>query len=250
MKPEVHVFPDLDTLSHAAAEMLVERSRQALTNRGRFLIALSGGGTPSRLYGLLPHLPYRDQISWRGVHVFWGDERCVAPDDPQSNYGQARATFLGQVPVPAENIHRVKGELPPEEAAEDYAVVLERYADAPLTWPRFDVVLLGMGEDGHTASLFPGSEVETSKPTLAVSGHYQGRPAWRVTLTPPVINAAASVVFLAAGSAKAQTLAKVLHGQYQPKQLPAQRIQPSDGDLIWLVDNEAAEGLSPLIVEE
>jgi 6-phosphogluconolactonase len=215
-----------------------------VSERGRFLIALSGGGTPSRLYQLLPQPPYREQISWSETHVFWGDERCVAPDDPQSNYRQAWDAFLKHVPVLPENIHRVRGELAPEEAAREYALVLRQFADPPLEWPRFDVVLLGMGEDGHTASLFPRSQIEASTPTLAVRGDYQGRPAWRVTLTARVLNAASTVVFLAAGAAKAHTLAKVLHGEYRPKDLPVQRIRPSDGELIWLVDRDAAKGLN------
>ena len=243
MKTQVRVFDDLEALSRAAAEIVAERSGRAVTGRGRFLIALSGGGTPSRLFQLLPQEPYRDQINWAHMHVFWGDERCVAPDDAQSNYRQAWEAFLKHVPVPPENIHRVKGELAPEEASRDYAVVLRQFAEPPLEWPRLDLVLLGMGEDGHTASLFPGSETKASSPTLAVRGDYQGRPAWRVTLTPRVLNAASTVAFLAAGAAKAQTLAKVLHGRRQPKDLPAQRIRPRDGELIWLVDREAAEGL-------
>jgi 6-phosphogluconolactonase len=244
MKPEIRVFDDLEGLSRAAAEMVVDRSRRAVSGRGRFLVALSGGGTPAGLYQLLPQPPYRDQISWADMQVFWGDERCVAPDDPQSNYRQAWEAFLRHVPVQPQNIHRVKSELTPQEAANDYAVVLKQYSEGSLEWPRFDLVLLGMGEDGHTASLFPGSEVETSAPTLAVSGHYQGRPAWRVTLTPPVLNAAGAVVFMAAGTAKSHTLERVLRGPYRPRELPAQRVQPSDGELIWLVDRDAAADLN------
>jgi 6-phosphogluconolactonase len=250
LKPEMRVFEGVEELSHAAAQIIVERSRRAVADRGRFLIALSGGGTPSRLYQLLAQPPYREQITWAGIHVFWGDERCVAPDDPQSNYRQAWDTFLKQVRVPPENIHRVKAELPPREAASDYALALKKYSEGPLAWPRFDLVLLGMGEDGHTASLFPGSDVQTSVPALAVSGHYQGRPAWRVTLTPPVFNAAALVVFLAAGAAKSRTLEQVLRGPYQPRDLPAQRIQPSHGELIWLVDHDAAAVLSTATAQE
>jgi 6-phosphogluconolactonase len=250
MKQDVREFADLDALSHAAAQMIVERSRRAVADRGRFLIALSGGGTPSRLYHLLAKPPYRREISWADIHVFWGDERCVSPDDPQSNYRQAWDSFLKQVRVPPHNIHRVKAELAPQKAASDYALVLKEYSQAPLEWPRFDLVLLGMGEDGHTASLFPGSEVQASIPTLAVSGNYQGRPAWRVTLTPPVLNAAAAVIFLAAGAAKARTLEQVLLGKHRPRELPAQRIHPSDGELIWLVDRDAATGLQAVTKQE
>ena len=250
MKPEIRVFADLEALSRAAADVLVDLSRRAIADRGRFLVALSGGGTPARLYQLLPQPPYREEIPWANMHVFWGDERCVPPDHPQSNYRQAWDALLKHVPVSPQNIHRVKSELTPQEAARDYAAVLKQYAEAPLEWPRFDLVLLGMGEDGHTASLFPGSEVEASAPALAVSGHYQGRPAWRVTLTPPVLNAASAVIFLVAGAAKSHTLQQVLDGEYRPRDLPSQRVRPSDGELIWLVDRDAAAGLNTATTQE
>jgi 6-phosphogluconolactonase len=243
MKPDIRVFDDVEALSVAAAKAIVERSGRAEAEHGQFYVALSGGGTPSRLYHLLSQAPFREQVPWHSTQVFWGDERCVAPDDPESNYRQARDAFLSRVPVPQENVHRVRGELSPQEAAIEYASLLKRYAEPPSEWPRFDLVLLGMGEDGHTASLFPGSTVEVSKPTMAVRGDYQGRPAWRVTLTPPVLNAAAAVIFLVTGTAKASTLARVLQGEYSPQTLPSQRIRPSAGELIWLVDREAAAGL-------
>ena len=242
-KPDIRIFDELESLSRAAAELFVETCRRATLKRGRFLVALSGGNTPTELYKLLAQMPVREQIDWKHFHAFWGDERCVSIEDLENNYRQAHDALLGRVPISTENIHRIQSDLEPVAAAEDYARVLKEFASAPLDWPRFDLVLLGMGEDGHTASLFPGSEVNVSSPTLAVTAHYQGRPANRVTLTPLVFNAARRIVFLVSGAGKSQTLANVLYGEYQPEKLPAQRIHPVDGELIWMVDQMAASKL-------
>jgi 6-phosphogluconolactonase len=177
------------------------------------------------------------------VHVFWGDERCVPPDDPGSSFGQARDILLEQVSIPGSNIHRIEGERGPVEASKDYSQTLKAFAAEPLSWPRFDLVYLGMGEDGHTASLFPGSPVDVSEPTMPVTAHYQDRPANRVTLTPVVFNVARMLVFMATGDKKARTLAEVLSDRYNPELYPAQRIDPKDGRLIWLVDEDAASRL-------
>jgi 6-phosphogluconolactonase len=174
------------------------------------------------------------------THIFWGDERCVPPDDPESNYGQAWSLLLCHVNIPAGNIHRIQGELGPLKASKDYGRVLKQFASLRSEWPRFDLVLLGMGEDGHTASLFPGSPVKTIGPTIAVTAHYQDRPAERVTLTPPVFNSARLVLFMVIGENKALTLNKVLSETRQPKLYPAQRIEPNDGRVIWMVDEVAA----------
>ena len=184
VKPDVRIFQNLESLSQDAAKFFIEICTQAITERGRFLVALSGGNTPTELFKLLAQSPYREQIDWTRVHVFWGDERCVPIEDLENNYRQANDVLLKHVPILLENIHRVKSDLKPADAATDYARVLKQFASAPLNWPRFDLVLLGMGEDGHTASLFPGSEVNVSTPTMAVTAEYQDRPANRVTLTP------------------------------------------------------------------
>ncbi len=236
-------FANIEPLSQWAAEKIIESSREALLKRGRFLFALNGGGTPRRLFELLGS-DFRGQMDWDKIHIFWGDERCVPPDDKESNYGQAREMFLNRVDIPEPNIHRVKAELEPAEAAKDYSQTLKRFASPPLEWPRFDLVLLGMGEDGHTASLFPGSSVDDTEPVLAVTGHYQGRPANRVTLTPRVLNSARTILFMVAGASKAETLSRVLGRERNPKQLPAQRIDPKDGEVIWLTDEAAAGKLS------
>jgi len=240
IKPDVRIFADLQTLSEAAALLLIESCEQAITQRGRALIALSGGSTPGRLFDLLARSPYTEQVDWLHLHVFWGDERGVPPEDLNSNYRQAKDALLSLVPIPNQNVHRVQSELEPEEAAAAYALTLKMFASPPLDWPRFDLVLLGMGEDGHTASLFPGSPVDMPGATAAVTADYQGRPASRITLTPGVFNAARRVLFLVAGESKCNALASVLNGDYRPTIMPAQRIHPSDGELIWMVDQAAA----------
>lgn len=245
MEPEIeiNIFKNIRDLSLAATNLFIESASQAITQRGRFLVVLSGGDTPTPLYQTLAGIHYRNQINWAKVHAFWGDERCVPPDDPGNCYYQARLALLDHVDIPADNIHRIQSTLEPASAATDYARTLKVYSTPPLDWPRFDLVLLGMGEDGHTASLFPGSPVEIASPTVAVTANYQDRPARRVSLTPPVFNSARQIVFLVSGGSKSETLASVLNGEYHPEQLPAQRIRPTDGEVIWLVDEAAASKL-------
>jgi len=240
MNPMVRIFKDPEQLSLGAAEIFVERAARAITERGRFLVALNGGGTPNRLFRLL----VREPIDWTRVHVFWGDERLVPPEDPESSYGQARAALLKHVPIPTENVHRIASDLEPAAAAMDYARVLKEFATPPLDWPRFDLVLLGMGEDGHTASLFPGSPVDITEPVIAVIAHYQDRPAQRISLTPLVFNAARHVVFLVTGTNKATTLTGVFNEYHSLEQYPVKRIQPSDGEVTWLVDEAAGSALT------
>jgi len=239
MNFDIRIFKDVEGLSHEAASLFVRQAEASIKHHNRFLVALNGGSTPTRLFQLLG-TEYREKVDWDKVHVFWGDERCVPPDDPGSNYRQAQEALLSHVPIPEENIYRVKGELDPVEASKDYALVLKEFATSPFEFPRFDLVYLGMGEDGHTASLFPGSPVEVSGPTLPVTAQYQDRPANRVTLTQLVLNQAHTVAFMATGEKKAVTLAEVLSGRYNPELYPAQRIEPKDGQLIWLVDEDAA----------
>ena len=242
MKQKIRLFKDLEELSRAAAELFVEQAEQSIADRDRFLVTLNGGSTPTRLFQLLA-TDFREKVDWSKVHVFWGDERCVPPDDPGSSYGQAWETLLQRVSIREENVHRIKGELGPVDASRDYALILSQFASHSLAWPRFDLVFLGMGEDGHTASLFPGSPVDVSEPTMPVTAHYQDRPADRVTLTPVVLNSARMIVFMATGEKKAQTLAQVLSGRYNPELYPAQRIEPREGRLIWQVDEAAASRL-------
>ena len=241
MKPTIRIFKDADELSRAAADLFVTLAVQSIRERGRFLVALSGGSTPMALYRLLA----REPIDWTRIHVFWGDERLVPPEDPENSYGQAWEALLKHIPIPTENIHRVASELDPVAAARDYASILREFAAPPLDWPRFDLVLLGLGEDGHTASLFPGSPVDATEPVIAVTAQYQGRPARRVTLTPPVFNAARQVIFLVTGANKAVTLRGVFDDYNSSEQIPAKRIQPADGQVTWLVDKAAGKEIKP-----
>ena len=242
MNSDIRIFKDSEKLSRHAAEIFVEQARQAIHERGLFLVALNGGNTPTRLFQLLA-TEYRDKVDWNNVHVFWGDERCVSPDDPGSSYGQAREALLSHVPIPDSNIHRVNTRLSPAEAAKDYALALSQFSNPPLPIPRLDLIYLGMGEDGHTASLFPGSTVHATETVIPVTANYQDRPANRVTMTQLVFNQARTIVFMATGEKKAFTLAEVLSDRYNPELYPAQRIDPQDGQLIWLVDEAASNKL-------
>jgi 6-phosphogluconolactonase len=239
--PEIIVKPDPSAVARAAAERIVAQASAAIADRGKFSVALAGGSTPGATYALLASDKFAARVDWPRVHVFWGDERCVPPHDPGSNYRMADEALLSNVPIPANNLHRVRGELEPQAAAESYAAELRAFFGAP--WPRFDLVLLGMGNDGHTASLFPGSAAlqETEQPVVAVTAHYQDRPACRVTLTPRAINGSRQVLFLVSGGAKAGTLQAVLEGP--GGRHPAQHIRPRAGQLTWLLDAAAASQL-------
>jgi len=234
----IKVFNDINELSQYAANLFVETANQSIAKRRRFLSALSGGNTPMQLYKLLGD-SFHDRVDWTHVHFFWGDERCVPVDDAGNSYGQTKKVLFDKINISDENIHRVLSELAPDSASREYARTLSGFAESPLAWPRFDLALLGMGDDGHTASLFPNSPVDVDSPTLAVTANYQGRPANRVTLTEKVLNSSRNIVFLVTGKSKAETLNKVINGAYQPEEFPAQRIAPTDGNLIWLVNEEA-----------
>ncbi len=239
------VVPDLSAAAAAAAERIARRCEQAAASRGECAIALSGGETPRALYARLAADPFRRRIPWPRLRVFWGDERGVPPDDPRSNYRMARETLLDAVPVPAERIHRMPAErLDREAAAEAYAALLRAHLPpTPDGWPRLDLVLLGLGDDAHTASLFPHSPAlrETRRAVLAVEAP-NGMP--RMTLTPPVFNHASEIIFLVAGPQKAPAARAVLEGPRQPDAVPAQAILPVDGTLVWIVDTAAASALT------
>ncbi|NOH02254.1 MAG: 6-phosphogluconolactonase [Chloroflexi bacterium] len=231
-------FRDSDELSQAATKKFIELANQAIANRGRFLVSLSGGSTPMKLYERLAN----EKQDWSRVYFFWGDERCVPVDDPGNTYGQTKKILFDKIGTT--NIHRVRSELEPDSASADYTKTLSGFAEAPFDFPRFDLVLLGMGEDGHTASLFPGSPVDVTTPTLAVTAQYQDRPANRVTLTPLVFNQAREVWFLVTGENKAEILRTVLKGEHNPQRYPAQRIQPVNGNLVWMIDEAAGRFLT------
>lgn len=238
----IRVLPDPASLAEAAARHIVENAQSAIDARGRFSIALSGGSTPRDLHVKLANPPFKDELDWAHVHVFFGDERCVPPDDPQSNYRMAMDTLLGHVPIPNEQIHRMKGELPPDQAAAEYERELKEFfgADAPA----LDLVLLGMGDNGHCASLFPGCHALHEQQRWVVAEFIPEVNMWRITLTPIVLNAAREVVFLVAGGNKADMLRQVLEGPFEPDERPAQIVRPT-GELIWMVDAAAAAKLTP-----
>jgi 6-phosphogluconolactonase len=239
----IRVLPDAASLAEAAARHVVEQSQAAIAARGRFSIALSGGSTPRDLHLRLASSPLVDQVDWSRVHVFFGDERCVPPDDERSNYRMALETLLSKVPIPPEQIHRIRGELPPEVAAEDYERELrEFFGDEP---PSLDLILLGMGDNGHTASLFPGLTAVHEQQRWVVAEYVAEVGMWRVTLTPVLLNLAREILFLVAGAAKAAMLRRVLQGPYTPAELPAQVVRPRVGEVFWLVDAAAAAELNP-----
>ncbi|MAT95584.1 MAG: 6-phosphogluconolactonase [Anaerolineaceae bacterium] len=241
----LHIYEDGAAFNQAAAKLLTNLAQEAVAQHGRFSLALCGGGTPTEVYKLLAERPYCDEMPWQQTHLFWGDERLVPPDDPGSNYGQVARLLLNKVPVPSENIHRARGEWEMETAVADYIEQLRPFANENEP-PVLDLILLGMGSDGHTASLFPGSPVQESEWVIGVTADYDGRPAQRLSLTPQVINCARHVIFLVTGHSKAETLQNVLYGPHQPETLPAQRIQPVNGTLTWLTDTAAAQHLSQL----
>jgi 6-phosphogluconolactonase len=247
------VLPDPEALALAVAAAVVAEARIAVKRTGRFSVALSGGSTPRRAYELLGRPPFADSVPWALTHVFWGDERCVDPSDAQSNERMVREALLDQVPVPSDQVHALRCSGPAllaGEAAEEYEGVLRAHG------PAMDLVLLGLGEDGHTASLFPGADTLDDQgrwvlPTLhdAVGGTAAGLSR-RVTLTASYINQAASVFFVVSGKAKAGVLRQVMAeeailGHRPANMLPAQMIHPSKGRLRWLVDVEAASELDP-----
>jgi 6-phosphogluconolactonase len=235
----VEVFADRDSLARAAAEHFATLAAEAMAHHSRFSVALSGGSTPRDMHALLANNPLAGCIDWTKVYVFWGDERCVPPDHPDSNYRMARETLLDHVPVPRENVFRIRGEIDPGQAAHDYEQVLRDFF-GPSAEPRFDLILLGIGNDAHTASLFPGTDA-IHEGIRWVAGHYVEKlNVWRVTLTPVVINAAANVTFVVAGAGKAESLKDVLTGPYRPDLFPSQIVRPDTGRLRWMVDSSAA----------
>ena len=240
----VEIYSDSETLMRAAADRLAMLAGQAVSARGRFAIALSGGSTPRPLYQLLAGPPWASRLEWSRIHVFWGDERCVPPDHADSNYRMARAALLDHVAIPAAHIHRIAGESEPDDAARAYEQVLRAFFLCPEGPPRrsFDVALLGMGDDGHTASLFPGTAPLAEQRRWVMPNYLAGASSpWRITLTPIVFNAVRDVVFLVSGESKAARLAEALESEENT--LPVQRIRPATGAVTWMVDEAAASQL-------
>lgn len=240
----VEIFPAPADMIRAAANLFAATAAEAVSARGRFTAALSGGKTPVAFYTLLAKAPFASQICWSRVHLFWGDERCVPPDHADSNYRLVRELLLDHVPIPAANVHRMPGEMDPVEGAAHYEEQLrEFFAPHGDGFPVFDFILLGLGEDGHTASLFPGTRAIRESARWVVGHHVDAQKGWRITLTPPVINAARMVAFIVSGSGKAAVLKEILEGPFRPDTLPAQIVRPSGGTLMWMLDREAAAQL-------
>jgi 6-phosphogluconolactonase len=235
---ETILCADLAEVARRAAEEWIRTCREAVARSGRFTVALSGGNTPRSLYELLAGADFRGGIPWDQIHFFWGDERAVPADHPDSNYRMAREALLAKVPAREENIHRVETERGAENAAAAYEDALrEIFALPPGAWPRIDLVLLGLGDDGHTASLFPASDALKEEKRLVVANFVAKLKSNRITMTLPVLNHAANVVFLVVGAAKAKAVRDILRDHAA---LPAAQVDALDGRLLWIVDREAA----------
>jgi len=252
----VRIYRGPEELALKAARRFARLADQYVVGCGRFTVALSGGSTPRSMFSLLAADPFLDTVPWASIYFFWGDERCVPPDHQDSNYRMASETLLSKVPAKPENIFRIPAEMEdPERAAQEYAATLTRFflagpgatrtGTAPLSnVPRFDLILLGMGPDGHTASLFPHTTALQAGEKIVVANYVEKFKANRITMTAATINNARNVTFVAAGKDKAEALAGVLEGSYQPDLYPSQLIHPRNGTLLWMVDEAAASLLN------
>jgi 6-phosphogluconolactonase len=240
LKGQLHILADRDALNAALADFCLRISQQAIDQRGRFTVALAGGSTPRHLYQILAKAPYRDAMAWDKVWVYFGDERSVPRDHPESNFNMAREALLSHVPIPSEQIFPMVN--PALEAGQNAQRYGEQLRDTlPLgqdTWPVFDLVLLGMGDDGHTASLFPNTDILHQDRQSVAAVYVDKLATWRVSLTYPCINHARHVAVLVAGEGKAQTLQQV--AQAKPGTFPIQGIAPQTGELHWFMDRAAA----------
>lgn len=241
-RQDLTILPDHEAFVENAAEVIVGLIDAAVAEKGRCHLALAGGNTPRPVYRRLGSAACRIRIPWDRVHIFFGDERCVPPDDERSNFGMVREALLDQVPVPPEQVHRIAGELGPAEAARTYEQELRACFPA-VSPPKFDLICLGLGDDGHTASLFPGAASLGEQERWVLPHEVPAPGVARVTLTPPVLNGARSVLFLVEGAGKAGVLARVLEGPFEPDVLPAQIVRPTRGRVQWLVDAAAGGDL-------
>ena len=236
--PELHILPTPEEAARAAAEFVVDLAERCARSQGRFSIALSGGSTPRQLYQILASPPYAERMAWDRWNVFWSDERCVPPDHKDSNYRMAREALLDQVPIPPAHVHRMRGEVEPQTAAEEYETVLREAFQTPVT--SFGLILLGIGEDGHTASLFPDTQALREKHRLVVANWAPHLQSHRITFTFPLINAAKMVAFLVTDDSKAGVLRGVLEPTPGEPVLPAAMVHPTNGTVQWFLTKEAA----------
>lgn len=248
MRPDLIVFEDIEEMTACATRLFASLCAREVSAKGFFTAVLSGGSTPKGLLRNLASVEFRDKISWDKVHLFWGDERTVPPDDKESNFGLAARELLAKVPVPLENIHRMQVELGPSRAAKAYEAEIKTFfmSRATLAATRFDLVFLGLGTDGHTLSLFPGTKAasEYEGERLVVENHVASHSCWRVTMTPALVNNAKVCVFMASGEEKKDALKDIF--EEGSTALPAGLIRPASGRLLWLVDKGAASGLRQL----
>jgi 6-phosphogluconolactonase len=238
----------MDDLARAMAETLLEVAQTAVAARGLVRIAISGGHTPKRTFEIMadPAERYFQLMPWDKLHLFWVDERCVPPDNEESNYRMTRLALLENVPLPANQVFRMEGELEPDQAAAKYeSVIRSQFRLEGAELPSFDLVALGMGDDGHTASLFPHTAGLHELGRIVIANHVLQKETWRVTLTSPVINQGRKVVFLIGGSDKSDVLSNVLSEKYDPETWPSQLVQPKNGELLLLLDSTAAAKLPP-----
>lgn len=244
--PIVRQMGDAEQVSRAAAEEFVRLARSAIVARGRFTVTLSGGSTPRRLYELLAEAPFRGRVDWPNLEFFWGDERAVPPDHKDSNFRMTHEVLLRRIEISDAQVHRLQAEREDRDAAaRDYEAEIARVFGVPggTEPPAFDLVLLGMGPDGHTASLFPHTSALKETARWVVANHVPKLASYRLTLTPVILNRAACVMFLVAGDDKAAVLGEVLGGKHDPERLPSQLISPVAGRLLWLIDRAAASRL-------
>lgn len=235
---ELKVFLKEEGLFTSAASLIIEIANKCIKERGRFTISLSGGHTPEKLYGLLSTNEYSKQIDWEKVIIFWGDERCVPLDDKDNNAHMARKFLLGKINIPVENIYPIPVNLPPQQAAREYESEITSFFG--IKPPVFDLILLGIGDNAHTASLFPYTEVIKEKNALVKEVYIEEQKMFRVTMTAPLINKASNVLFLVTGKEKSMAMHQILNSPQQPDKYPAQLIKPREGKLYWFVDKEAA----------
>jgi len=240
---QIAIYPDIHILSQQAAQYTVRIANESIADRGRFTMALAGGTTPGELYGLLGSELFRSEINWQLVHIFWGDERCVPHDSPDSNFYLAQKILLNKISTPEPQIHRMPADWPDHDAASQAYTVEMQHTFGTNGIPSFDLIHLGMGPEGHTASLFPHQASLHEKQRLVMPVSVPKPPPDRLTFTPPLLNAARNVLFLVAGSDKADALQAVLEGEYQPDEYPAQIVRPTNGEVVWMLDKDVAKNL-------
>jgi 6-phosphogluconolactonase len=234
----IQTFKNSQLLAESAALHFIDCAQEAIKDHGFFAVVLAGGSTPKATYEKLATLEYTSSVDWDKVHVFWGDERCVGPEHEDSNYRMAFNVMLRHSPISVKQIYRIQGELEPQNAAKAYENQLQTFFGGKV--PRFDLILLGLGDDGHTASLFPDTKALQEKKRWVIENYVKKLSTWRLTMTVNLINQAANVTFLVSGKDKSNIVRRVLAGRYTPEELPAQMIRPEKGQLRWLMDHEAA----------